>query len=149
MVGSCGRYPTRRRSAALPAGLPSTVTVPDVVIWVPTMQRISVVFPHPDGPSRPVMLPFAISTEKSCSAGRLPRITRRWLMLTAGSEPPGINSRVMKSSYDEYAPLARRCQARRNRQVVIHYLGSFDGPETPGYCHVCGTGRFGGWLQAS
>jgi hypothetical protein len=76
----------------LPAGLPSTVTVPDVVIWLPTMQRISVVFPHPDGPSRPVMLPFAISTEKSCSAGRLPRITRRWLMLTAGSEPPGINS---------------------------------------------------------
>ena len=29
MVGSCGIYPTRWRSWAQPAGLPSTVTVPD------------------------------------------------------------------------------------------------------------------------
>ena len=41
------------------------------------MHRISVVFPQPDGPSRPVMLPRAIRTEKSCRAGRLPRITRQ------------------------------------------------------------------------
>ena len=47
--------------------------------WVPTMQRINVVFPQPDGPSRPVMLPRATRTEKSCSAGRLPRTTRKWL----------------------------------------------------------------------
>ena len=59
--------------------------MPEAMSWVPTMHRIKVVFPQPDGPSRPVILPRAIRTEKSCSAGRLPRITRKWLMSTATS----------------------------------------------------------------
>ena len=33
-------------------GWPSTVTVPAVTIWVPTMLRISVVLPQPDGPEQ-------------------------------------------------------------------------------------------------
>ena len=60
-----------------PAGWPRTVTVPDATIWVPTIERMSVVLPQPDGPRRPVTVPRAISTEKSCRATRLPRTTRR------------------------------------------------------------------------
>ena len=59
--------------------------MPEATSWVPTMHRMSVVFPQPDGPSRPVILPRAIRTEKSCSAGCLPRITRKWLMSIAAS----------------------------------------------------------------
>ena len=46
-----------RRSGAEPAGSPSTVTVPDLTIWTPTIARISVVLPLPLGPSSPVTLP--------------------------------------------------------------------------------------------
>ena len=82
----------QRAEVTDPAGWPSTVTDPAATIWVPTMQRINVVLPQPDGPSSPVMVPRAICTEKSCSAGRLPRITRRCSIETAGSAPFRSNS---------------------------------------------------------
>ena len=49
------------------------------MICVPTMLRISVVLPQPDGPSRPVIVPRAICTVTSSSAMRFPRMTRRLL----------------------------------------------------------------------
>ena len=36
---------------AVPAGAPSTVTVPPSTFCTPTIERISVVLPHPDGPA--------------------------------------------------------------------------------------------------
>ena len=87
--------PVAQLGPTRPVG-PSTVTVPAVMIWVPTMLRISVVLPQPDGPSRPVMVPRAIWTDRSWIAGRLPRITRRWSMTTTGSTP-----RLSNSSLDE------------------------------------------------
>ena len=62
------------------------------MICVPTMLRISVVLPHPDGPSRPVMVPRAICTEMFSSATRLPRMTRRFWTSMAGSTPLRSNS---------------------------------------------------------
>ena len=62
---------------------PSTVTVPDVTIWVPTMQRISVVLPHPDGPSSPVMVPRAIVTERVVQRGEFTADHPQILRLTA------------------------------------------------------------------
>jgi hypothetical protein len=59
------------------------VTTPEVTIWVPTIERISVLLPHPDGPSNPVMVPRAIRTETSCSAVRLPRTTVRCSIVMA------------------------------------------------------------------
>ncbi len=38
-----------------PGGLPSTVTVPDSTIWTPTIARIRVLLPQPEGPSKPVI----------------------------------------------------------------------------------------------
>ena len=38
----------------MPAGRPSTVTSPPSTCCTPTMARISVLLPHPLGPSRPV-----------------------------------------------------------------------------------------------
>ena len=47
------------------------------MICVPTMQRISVVLPQPDGPSTPVIVPRAMRTDTSSTAVRLPRMTVR------------------------------------------------------------------------
>lgn len=58
-------YPTRWRNWDDPAGSPRTRTEPDVMIWEPTMQRISVVLPEPDGPSSPVMVPHPTLSEIS------------------------------------------------------------------------------------
>ena len=33
--------------------------VPLVIRWLPTMARMRVVLPHPEGPSSPVMLPLS------------------------------------------------------------------------------------------
>lgn len=74
------------------------------------MQRISVVLPDPDGPSRPVIVPQATRTETSCRARRLPRMTRSWSMMTAGSAPSRVIHHLMKSSCDEYPPVVRVCQ---------------------------------------
>jgi hypothetical protein len=60
------------------------------------MQRINVVLPQPDGPSSPVMAPRPIRTEKSCSAGRFPRTTRKCSISTTGDAPADVNS-----SFDE------------------------------------------------
>ena len=51
----------------MPAGRPSTVTVPDSTIWVPTTERSSVVFPQPDGPSSPVIEPRDTRKLRSCN----------------------------------------------------------------------------------
>jgi hypothetical protein len=62
------------------------------MIWVPTIDRISVVLPHPEGPSNPVMEPRGIATEISVSAVRLPRMTCRFSIRTAVAGPAGGNS---------------------------------------------------------
>jgi hypothetical protein len=59
----------------LPAGRPSTVTVPLSMICTPTIERISVVLPQPDGPSRPVTLPGTVTNETSSTARTWPRTT--------------------------------------------------------------------------
>ena len=69
-------YPTWERSGGDPAGAPSTVTVPPCTIWTPTIARISVDFPHPDGPSRPVISPLGTTTSISWSTSTPPRTTR-------------------------------------------------------------------------
>ena len=55
-----------------PAGSPNTSTAPEVIRCTPTRPRISVVLPHPDGPSRPVTWPAATpksrSRRTSCAA---------------------------------------------------------------------------------
>ena len=53
-------------------GMPGTLTVPDATIWVPTMARMNVVLPHPEGPSRPVIVPRGIRTTMSSNASRFP-----------------------------------------------------------------------------
>ena len=44
-------------------GSPSTVTVPLSTIWTPTIARISVILPQPDGPSSPVTFPGTVLNE--------------------------------------------------------------------------------------
>jgi hypothetical protein len=68
------------------------VTVPEAMIWVPTMDRIRVVLPHPEGPSNPVMVPRGMVTETSVNALRLPRVTCRFSITIAGPESPAGNS---------------------------------------------------------
>src|SRR5512145_370846 len=60
------------------------MTVPVSTIWVPTIERRSVLFPLPLGPSRPVTEPGATSKSIACSTSRPPRTTRRPRMDTAG-----------------------------------------------------------------
>ena len=55
-------YATRCRCSADPAGSPSTVTVPLSTFCTPTIERMSVVLPHPLGPSRPVTCPRGMSS---------------------------------------------------------------------------------------
>lgn len=47
----------RVRRLGVPAGLPSTVMEPAVIFCTPIMERMSVVFPHPEGPMSPVISP--------------------------------------------------------------------------------------------
>src|SRR5439155_11012380 len=64
------------RSLGLPAGSPSTVTVPPATICTPTIERISVVLPHPLGPIRPVTEPRGTSKLIDRTTSRPPRMTR-------------------------------------------------------------------------
>lgn len=69
-------YATRLRSIRDPAGSPSTVTVPAATFWTPTIERISVVLPQPDGPSRPVIWPRGMSSPIPSNTSVTPRRTR-------------------------------------------------------------------------
>ena len=53
-AADCVSYATTLRRSRLPAGRPNTVTVPPAIFCTPTIERIRVVLPHPDGPRRPV-----------------------------------------------------------------------------------------------
>ena len=68
-------YPMRESSARAPAGSPSTVSVPETPACTPTIARISVVFPPPDGPRSPVTDPRMTSNSRPFRTCFLPRRT--------------------------------------------------------------------------
>ncbi len=49
--------------------------MPLSTIWTPTIARISVVLPQPDGPSSPVTFPGTVLNETSSTARTRPRTT--------------------------------------------------------------------------
>ena len=67
----------------VPAGEPSTSTAPLVIRCTPTIERISVVLPQPDGPSRPVTCPDLTTKSRSRRTSLPPRVTLRPRTATA------------------------------------------------------------------
>ena len=57
--------------------------MPAVIRCTPTRARISVVLPHPDGPSRPVTSPDRTSKSSPRSTGFPPRVTSSPLTVIA------------------------------------------------------------------
>ena len=77
-------YATRVRSAAEPAGRPSTSIDPESTTCTPTIERMRVVLPLPLGPSRPTMRPLGTVSDRPCSTGMRARRTCRSLTTMAG-----------------------------------------------------------------
>src|SRR3954466_3664007 len=67
----------RVRRVGWPAGRPRTSRVPVTLAWVPTIERISVDFPQPEGPRRPVIWPRGTSKARPRRTVRGPRTTVR------------------------------------------------------------------------
>ena len=65
-----------RRCARFPPASPSTVTVPPSIFCTPTIERMRVVLPQPEGPSRPVIWPRGMSSSSPANTWFLPRRTR-------------------------------------------------------------------------
>src|SRR4051794_36607354 len=111
------------RNAVLPAGCPSTVTVPDLTICTPTIARINVVLPLPLGPSSPVTLPAGTTQSTPCSTVRFPRSTTRSRTSTAVSMAAPRFHQPMKSTLDEFH---RHVQTRADSDRSDHPLRLVD-----------------------
>jgi len=84
--------------------------LPATLACVPTMERIKVVFPHPEGPKRPVMEPRSMCSETLSQATVSPRWTVTEVHRTAG---------CVAMAATVPAPGRRRAQSYRIRSPTV------------------------------
>src|SRR3954471_751037 len=98
----------RVRRVGWPAGRPRTSRVPVTLAWVPTIERISVDLPQPEGPRRPVIWPRGTSKARPRRTVRGPRATVRPSAWTAGrGRGPGTTVSPSAWTAGVGGPLAR------------------------------------------